>query len=152
MKGSIPLTVGSRAPGASLPNPQTALDQEDSHGLCHMGISRAAHHSRHSVQPRTPGFWGLAHPAPPWKRGCPCPPLPPTTPRMQSEWQRGPKCVFLGTRGFPQGGKMPGAGRGRRGLSPQNLALPLPAWSDLSGAHKQQNNPSEAHSPHGLPG
>lgn len=60
MKGSIPLTVGSRAPGASLPNPQIALDQGDSHRLCHMRVSTAAHHSRHCVQPRTLGFWGLA--------------------------------------------------------------------------------------------
>lgn len=40
MKDSIPLTVGSKAPGASLPNPQIALDQGDSHGLCPWGSAR----------------------------------------------------------------------------------------------------------------
>lgn len=53
---SIPLIMGSSVPGASLPNPQTALDQGDSHRLCLMGISAAPHHSRHSMQPRTLGF------------------------------------------------------------------------------------------------
>lgn len=104
------------------------------------------------MQPRTLGFWGLAHQLLLGREDAPVHPSLPQHPGCSLNGRGAQSVCSWEPRGFPQRGEIPGARRGRRGLSPQSLALLLPAWSDLSGAHKQQNSPSEASSPHGLSG
>lgn len=74
-----------------------------------MGINAAPHHFRHSLWPRTLGFRGLEHPAPPRKRGRPCPPVTAAPSRTHSELQQAQSVCSREPGGFPQGGEMPGA-------------------------------------------
>lgn len=108
-----------------------------------MGVNAAPHHSRYSMWPRTLGFRGLEHPAPPRKRGRPCPPVTPAPSRTRSELQRAQSVCSREPGGFPQCGEMPGAGLASEAGGGGGNCLPR-AWphpASLEGPLRSQLSP-----------